>query len=65
MGRSIRLVVVGLVLVLALAVAACGGKDEAEPKAAAPNASTPQVVDDGSLAAGQKVAAPDGGVVLT
>ena len=38
MGRSIRLVVVGLVL--ALAVAACGGKDEAEPQAAAPNAST-------------------------
>ena len=63
MGRSIRLVVVGLVL--ALAVAACGGKDEAEPQTAAPSASTPQVVDDGSLAAGQKVAAPDGEVVLT
>ena len=63
MGRSIRLVVVALVA--ALAVAACGGKEEAAPKAAAPSASTPQVVDDGSLAAGEKVSAPDGEVVLT
>ena len=63
MGRSIRLVVV--VLVVALAVAACGGKEEAAPKATAPSASTPQVVDDGSLAAGEKIAAPEGEVVLT
>ena len=63
MGRSIRLGVVGLALTLA--VAACGGKDEADLQAAAPSASTPQVVDDGSLAAGQKVAAPEGEVVLT
>ena len=64
MGRTIRLFVVALVA--ALAVAACGGKDEAPtPKAAAPNASSPQVVNDGTLAAGQKVAAPKGEVVLT
>jgi hypothetical protein len=62
-GRSIRLVVVALAV--ALAVAACGGKEEAAPKAAAPSASTPQVVDDGSLAAGEKIAAPEGEVVLT
>jgi hypothetical protein len=62
-GRSIRLVVVALVM--ALAVAACGGKDKVAPQAAAPSASTPQVVDDGSLAAGQKVSAPQGEVVLT
>ena len=59
MGRSIRLIMV------ALAVAACGGKEEAAPKAAAPSASTPQVVDDGSLAAGEKISAPEGEVVLT
>ena len=52
MGRSIRLVV--MALVVALAVAACGGKDEAGTKSPAPSASTPQVVDDGSLAAGQR-----------
>ncbi|HSO55989.1 MAG TPA: molybdopterin-dependent oxidoreductase [Actinomycetes bacterium] len=63
MGRSIRLVVVALVA--ALAVAACGGKEEAAPKAAAPSASTPQVVDDGSLAAGERISAPKGEVVLT
>lgn len=63
MGRSIRLVVVALVM--ALAVAACGGKDEAATQAPAPSASTPQVVDDGSLAAGQKISAPQGEVVLT
>ncbi|HKQ02458.1 MAG TPA: molybdopterin-dependent oxidoreductase [Actinomycetes bacterium] len=63
MGRSIRLVVVAVVM--ALAVAACGGKDKGAPQAAAPNASTPQVVDDGSLAAGEKVSAPQGEVVLT
>jgi hypothetical protein len=62
-GRSIRLVVVALVT--ALAVAACGGKDEAGTQASTPNASTPQVVDDGSLAAGQKISAPQGEVVLT
>ena len=62
MGRNLRLVVV--VLVTALALAACG-KDEAPPPAATPSASTPQVVDDGDLAAGQKISAPDGEVVLT
>ena len=62
MGRSIRLVVV--TLVAALAVAACGGKEEA-PRAAAPDASAPTVVDDGSLVAGKKVSAPRGEVVLT
>ena len=63
MGRSLRLVVVALVT--ALAVAACGGKDEAGTQASTPNASTPQVVDDGSLAAGQKISARQGEVVLT
>ena len=63
MGRSIRLVVVALVA--ALAVAACGGKEEEAPKAAAPSASSPQVVDDGTLAAGEKISAPKGEVVLT
>ncbi|HEY7605566.1 MAG TPA: molybdopterin-dependent oxidoreductase [Actinomycetes bacterium] len=62
MGRSIRLVVV--TLVAALAVAACGGKEEAPPQAAS-GASAPQVVDDGTLAAGERVAAPKGDVVLT
>jgi hypothetical protein len=62
-GRSIRLVVVALVT--ALAVAACGGKQEEAPKAAAPNASSPQVVDDGTLAAGEKISSPKGEVVLT
>jgi hypothetical protein len=61
-GRSIRLVVV--TLVAALAVAACGGKEEAPPQAAS-GASAPQVVDDGTLAAGERVAAPKGDVVLT
>jgi hypothetical protein len=50
-GRSIRLVVVALVM--ALAVAACGGKQEEAPQAAGPNASSPQVVDDDTLAAGE------------
>ena len=63
MGRSIRLVMVALVA--ALAVAACGGKEEAPTQAAAPDASTPQVVDDGTLAAGAKISAPKGEVVLT
>jgi hypothetical protein len=49
-GRSIRLVVV------ALAVAACGGKEEA-PTQAASDPSTPRVVDDGTLAAGEKISA--------
>jgi hypothetical protein len=61
-GRSIRLVVVALVA--ALAVSACG-KDEETPKAATPSPSTPLVVDDGSLAAGEKVSPPEGEVVLT
>ena len=63
MGRSIRLVVVALVA--ALTVAACGGKEEAPTQAAAPDPSTPQVVDGGTLAAGEKVSAPKGEVVLT
>ena len=49
MGGSIRLVVVALVA--ALAVPACGGKEEA-PTQAAPDPSTPRVVDDGTLADG-------------
>jgi len=61
-GRSIRLVVVALVA--ALAVAACGGKEEAPTQAAA-DPSTPQVVDNGTLAAGEKLPAPKGEVVLT
>ena len=63
MGRSIRLVVVALVA--ALAVAACGGKDEASTQSAAPDPSTPRVVDDGTLAAGERISAPKGEVVLT
>ena len=63
MGRSIRLVMVALVA--ALAVAACGGKEEAPTRSAAPDASTPRVVDDGTLAAGEKISAPKGEVVLT
>jgi hypothetical protein len=62
-GRSIRLVVVALVA--ALAVAACGGKEEASTQSAAPDPSTPRVVDDGTLAAGEKISAPKGEVVLT
>jgi hypothetical protein len=62
-GRSIRLVMVALVA--ALALAACGGKDTEEPKAATTDSSSPQVVTDGSLSAGEKVAAPEGEVVLT
>ena len=62
-GRSIRLVVVALVM--ALAVAACGGKQEEAPQAAGPNASSPQVVDDGTLAAGEEISSPKGEVVLT
>jgi hypothetical protein len=52
-------------LVAALAVAACGGKEEAPTQTAAPDPSTPQVVDDGTLAAGEKISAPKGEVVLT
>ena len=63
MRRSIRLIVVALAA--ALAVAACGAKDEATPSTASPNVSTPQVVDDGSLAAGERISAPEGEVVLT
>jgi hypothetical protein len=62
-GRSIRLVMVALVA--ALAVAACGGKEQASTQTAAPDPSTPQVVDDGTLAAGEKISAPKGEVVLT
>ena len=51
MGRSIRLVVVALVTTLA--VAACGGKDKATEQTASPAASSPTVVDAGSLAAGE------------
>jgi hypothetical protein len=61
-GRSIRLVMVAVAA--ALVMAACGGKEDAAAPAT-PDASSPQVVDDGTLAAGQKIAAPDGEVVLT
>jgi hypothetical protein len=37
----------------ALAVAACGGGKEGRARAAASSPSTPQVVDDGTLAAGE------------
>ena len=63
MGRSIRLVVVALVA--ALAVAACGGKEEAPTQGAAPDPSIPRVVDAGTLAAGEKISLPKGEVVLT
>jgi hypothetical protein len=62
-GRSIRLAGVALVAVLALA--ACGGKEDPPEQTVAPAASSPTVVDDGSLAAGEKIAAPKGEVVLT
>jgi hypothetical protein len=63
-ARSIRLA--ALALVAALAVAACGGgQEEAPPASAAPDVSVPQVVDDGTLAAGEKIGAPKGEVVLT
>jgi hypothetical protein len=62
-GRSIRLV--GVALVAALALAACGGGEEEAPTQAVPSASSPLVVDDGTLAAGEKIAAPKGEVVLT
>ncbi len=63
MGRSVRLVVVALVA--ALVVAACGGREEAPTQAAAPDPSIPRVVDDGTLAAGERLPAPKGEVVLT
>jgi hypothetical protein len=62
-ARSIRLVVVALVA--ALAVAACGGKEAAPTQAAAPDPSTPKVVNDGTLAAGKTLPVPKGEVVLT
>jgi hypothetical protein len=62
-GRSIRLV--GVALVAALALAACGGGEDEAPTQAAPSASSPLVVDDGTLAAGEKIASPKGEVVLT
>jgi hypothetical protein len=55
-GRGIRLA--GVVLVAALALAACGGKEDTPEQTAAPAASSPTVVDDGTLAAGEKIAAP-------
>jgi hypothetical protein len=61
--RSIRLA--ALALVAALTVAGCGGGEGEPSPAAAPDASVPLVVDDGSLAAGEKVGAPKGEVVLT
>jgi hypothetical protein len=64
-GRSIRLVAVALVA--ALAVAACGGKEEKTPEASSTDVSSPLVVDDGTLAAGEKISAPkdEDEVVLT
>jgi hypothetical protein len=52
-------------LVAALTLAACGGGKEEAPTQAAPSASSPLVVDDGTLAAGEAIAAPKGEVVLT
>ena len=63
MARTLRLAVVALAT--ALAVAACGGGEPAPSGAPEPAASRPQVVDDGTLAAGGRVAAPRGEVVLT
>jgi hypothetical protein len=60
--RSIRLAAV--VLAAAVAVAACAGREEAPP-AAPTDVSVPQVIDDGTLAAGQEIGAPSGEVVLT
>ena len=62
MTRSIRLAAVALVA--ALAVAACGGDEEAPP-APATDVSVPRVIDNGTLAAGSKIGAPTGEVVLT
>jgi hypothetical protein len=59
-ARVIRLAAVGLVAMVA--VAACG-KDEERPQAA-PAASTPQVVNAGSLTAGDRIAPPKDEVVL-
>jgi hypothetical protein len=62
--RSIRLVVVALAA--ALALAACGGKDDAAPEAAAATSpATPTVVSNGTLTAGKPISAPKGEVVLT
>jgi hypothetical protein len=61
-ARNLRLA--ALALVAALAVAACGG-GEKTPSASAPDVSVPLVVDDGTLAAGEKIGAPKGEVVLT
>ncbi|HZA80213.1 MAG TPA: molybdopterin-dependent oxidoreductase [Actinomycetes bacterium] len=64
MARSIRLA--ALALVAALAVAACGGGEKTPtPAASAPDVSVPLVVDDGTLAAGEKIGVPKGEVVLT
>ncbi|HTE68195.1 MAG TPA: molybdopterin-dependent oxidoreductase [Actinomycetes bacterium] len=63
MERRIRLILVALVV--ALAVAACGGKEDKAPQASKTDVSSPLVVDDGSLAAGEKISAPTGEVVLT
>jgi hypothetical protein len=63
-ARSIRLA--ALAMVAALAVAACGGGEKSPtPSASAPDVSVPLVVDDGTLAAGEKIGAPKGEVVLT
>jgi hypothetical protein len=63
---SIRLVV--LAVVTALAAGACGGGgggDEETPRPAPTDVSSPQVVKDGSLAAGEEIGPPEGEVVLT
>jgi hypothetical protein len=61
--RRVRLIAVAVVA--ALVVAACGGKEDKAPPASKTDVSSPLVVDDGSLAAGEKVSAPAGEVVLT
>jgi hypothetical protein len=60
----IRLVV--LAVVVALAAGACGGGGgEEAPRPAPTDVSSPQVVNDGTLAAGEEIGAPKGEVVLT
>jgi hypothetical protein len=61
MGRVTRLVAVAVVGILMLAA---GQRDEQAPATPAADPS-PQVVNPGTLGAGQQVSAPKGEVVLT